>query len=66
MTGEVALDAGGELCEVAVADDLAELQLGFEHPGGGPAQAHVADCQRLTLRLVRRTISIIDSMGFVD
>ena len=23
------------------------------------------DCQRLTLRLVRRTISIIDSIGFV-
>jgi len=27
---------------VLVADDLSELAFGFEHPGGGPAQAHVA------------------------
>src|SRR4051794_40967781 len=25
-----------------MADDLAELALGFEHPGGGPPEAHVA------------------------
>lgn len=31
-----------ELAEVCVADDLAELLLGLEHAGGGPAQAHVA------------------------
>ena len=37
---ELAFDREGELGEVAVADDLAELPLGFEHPGGGPAQAH--------------------------
>ena len=28
--------------KLGVADDLAELALGFEHPGGGPAQAHLA------------------------
>ena len=38
----VTLDRDHELGEVAVADDLAELLLGVEHPGGGPAQAHVA------------------------
>jgi hypothetical protein len=65
LGGEVALDAGGEVRQVAVADDLAELLLGFEHPRGDPAQALSPDCQRLTLRLVRRTISIIDSIGFV-
>ena len=63
----MALDAGGELGEVGVADDRAELLLGVEHPGGGPALRHMSpDCQRLTLRLVRRTISIIDSIGFVS
>jgi len=34
--------ASARWAEVLVADDLAELALGFEHPGGGPAQAHVA------------------------
>src|SRR3954452_6164689 len=42
LDGDVAFDGDGELGEVAVTDDLAELRLGFEHAGGGPAQAHVA------------------------
>ncbi|MEA2495260.1 MAG: hypothetical protein QOJ29_3171 [Thermoleophilaceae bacterium] len=58
--------ASRECGEVLVADDLAERALGFEHAGGGPAQAHVAVCQRLTLRLVARQMPIIDSIGFVD
>src|SRR5215208_2112656 len=40
--GDVALDGDGELGEVWVTDDAPELVLGFEHAGGGPAQAHVA------------------------
>ena len=39
---ELFLDDEGELGEVGVADDAAELALGFEHPGGCPAQAHLA------------------------
>jgi hypothetical protein len=39
--GAVAFDGVGELGEVGVADDLAELAFGFEHAGGRPAQAHV-------------------------
>ena len=42
LGGDVALDGDRELGEVGEADDLAELLLGFEHAGGGPAQAHVA------------------------
>src|ERR1035437_2166773 len=38
----VALDGVGEFRQVAVADHAAELPLGFEHPGRGPAQRHVA------------------------
>jgi hypothetical protein len=38
----LALDGVGEASEVGVSDDAAELALGFEHPGGGPAQAHLA------------------------
>jgi hypothetical protein len=64
--GDVCFDGERERGEVGVADDLAELALGFEHPGGRPAQAHVAVCQRLTLRLVARQMPIIDSIGFVD
>jgi hypothetical protein len=60
---DVALDGEGELGEVALADDLAETLLGFEHPNGGLARAHVPDCQRLTLWLVRRTISILEGAG---
>ena len=41
-SGELPLDSEGELGEIAVADHLAELPFGFEHPGCGPAQAHVA------------------------
>jgi hypothetical protein len=40
--GEVALDRDSELGKVGVADDPSELPFGFEHPGGGPAQAHLA------------------------
>ena len=65
---------GHELGEVAVADDPSELLLGLEHPGSGPALALAAvqrlrmspSCQRLTLRWVWRTISIIDSIGLVE
>src|SRR3954451_22888951 len=42
LGGDIAFHGEGQLGEVSVADDLAELTLGFEHPGGGPAQAHVA------------------------
>src|SRR5580704_8482673 len=46
LGGEVAFDGDGdgdgELGEIAVAEDFPELGLGLEHPGGGPAQAHVA------------------------
>src|SRR3954467_11489452 len=42
LGGDVSLDSDRELDEVAEADDLAELLLGFEHAGGGPAEAHVA------------------------
>jgi hypothetical protein len=37
----VAFDRDHELGEVAVPDDPSELLLGDEHPGGGPALAHV-------------------------
>ena len=46
-------DRDGEFGEVAVADDAAELAFGFEHAGGGPAEAMSPGCQRLTLRLVQ-------------
>ena len=36
------LDRDGELGEVGVSDDAAELAFGLEHPGRGPAQRHVA------------------------
>src|SRR5262249_16904056 len=38
----VAFDRDDEGGEVAVADDLAKLFLGFEHAGRGPAQRHLA------------------------
>ena len=41
-TGEVAFDRYREAGEAAVALDLAESGLGFEHPGGGPSEAHLA------------------------
>ena len=37
------LDRDGEVRQPAVALDFAEAALGFEHAGGGPAQAHVAE-----------------------
>jgi len=40
--GEVAFDRDGELGEPSVALDFAESGLGLEHPGGGPAQAHLS------------------------
>src|SRR3954470_22916866 len=40
--GDLALDGDGERGQLGVADHAAELPLGLEHPGGGPAQAHVA------------------------
>src|SRR2546430_9314462 len=38
----VAFDGDDEGGEVAVADDLPKLLLGFEHAGGCPAQRHLA------------------------
>ncbi len=38
----IALDGDGERRELGVADHAAERLLGLEHPGGRPAQAHVA------------------------
>jgi hypothetical protein len=40
--GAVAFGGVGEFREVGVADHAAEWALGFDHPGGGPAQRHVA------------------------
>jgi hypothetical protein len=31
-----------ELGEVGMADDVTELALSFEHPGGGPREAHIS------------------------
>ena len=42
LTDEVVLDLDGKGGQAPVALDLAEAGLGFEHAGGGPAQAHVA------------------------
>src|SRR4051812_20872580 len=39
---DVAFHGEGELGEVGVADDRAELALGCEHAGGRPPEAHVA------------------------
>lgn len=44
LTGQRALASDDELGEVAAADDLAALALGFEHSGRGPAQIR---CRRL-------------------
>ena len=38
----VAFDCDDELGEGLVADDPAELLLGNEHAGGGPAEPHLA------------------------
>jgi hypothetical protein len=58
LGGEVAFDGDGELGEVGVADDLAELALGFEHPGGGPPEAHVAGLSALDVS--RRAANDLD------
>ena len=42
MVSVDALDGESELGQVGVADDLAELLLGFEHPGSRPPEAHIA------------------------
>src|SRR6266545_7579140 len=42
VTVELALGGESELGEVAVADDAAELPLGFEHAGGRPSECHLA------------------------
>ena len=60
------LDRGDEVGEVAVADDPAELVFALRACRSAVQRRHISpDCQRLTLRLVRRQISIIDSQGFV-
>jgi len=59
----VTLDRDDELGEVAVADDSAELLLGDEHPGGGPALAHVAVAPALDVALQVADDLIIDSQG---
>ena len=51
VTVGVTLDRYHELGEVAVADDPPELLLGDEHPGGGPALAHVAVLPALDVAL---------------
>ena len=62
----VALDGDGELGELGVADDAPELSLGFEH-AGAVQRRHMSPLdQCLTLRAMRRTVSIIDSHGFVE
>jgi hypothetical protein len=38
----VAFDRDDQGGEVAVADDLPKLLLGFEHAGGDPAERHLA------------------------
>jgi hypothetical protein len=48
----------GELGEVAVADDAAELLLGFEHARRGPAQRHVAGLPALDV--ARRAADALD------
>jgi hypothetical protein len=63
---EVAFNRERELGEVAVAGDATELAFRFEHAGSGPAQAHVTRLPALDVPRLRRTISIIDSHGFVD
>src|SRR5918994_3869060 len=55
---EVALDRDGELRQVAVTDDAAELPLGLEHPGCGPAQCHVAGLP--ALHVARRAADALD------
>ena len=39
---EVVFDRGRDVREAAIAGDFAEPGFGFEHPGGGPSQAHLA------------------------
>ena len=56
-------DCHGELQELAVADHLAELLLGFEHPGGCPARPISPEDQCLTLRWVMRTCRSLTRTG---
>ena len=42
MKVQSSFDRDRQAWKVGVADDLAELLLGFEHPGGGPPQPHLA------------------------
>jgi len=63
---EVALDGEREFGGVAVADDAAKLPVASSTSGGGPAPHISPNCQRFTLRLVRQTISKVDSHGLVD
>jgi len=63
---ELALDRGEQLGQVTVAEDAAKPPLDLEHADGRPAHGHLARAQGLTLRWVARTISIIDSTGFVE
>ena len=41
ILGEVRVECGTEPGQVQVAVDAAELVIGFEHPGGAPAQGHL-------------------------
>ena len=67
MKVESSFDREGELRELGVADDFAELALGFEHPGAAVHRRPISpEDQCLTLRWVVRTVSIIDSHGLVD
>jgi hypothetical protein len=50
---ESAFDRDRELGQLRVADHLAELLLGFEHPGGRPPQSHRAGGPVLDVVLCR-------------
>src|SRR5215210_2316574 len=58
VTSDVALNGDGERWQLRVADHASELALGFEHPGGGPAQAHVSVLP--TLDVAARALDGVD------
>jgi hypothetical protein len=51
---------------VQVSVDAAEMVIGLEHPGGGPAQRHLPSCERLTFLECFLPVSIDDSIGLVE
>ena len=65
-SGQISLDRDGELGEVAVPDDAPERRSASSIPAAVQRRHISPERQRLTLRLVRRTHSIIDSQGLVE